>query len=123
MAISAESITLDSIGGAKIDTPQNTIDVKDGQELRVRQVAVEGGVASQVESLVSETPGKTPMQKRVAHIQLAALCCTMFVIGWADGTTGPLLNRIQEVYNVSSDQDPSLPNLNYYSRRTSSLSP
>ncbi|KAK0489623.1 major facilitator superfamily domain-containing protein [Armillaria luteobubalina] len=42
----------------------------------------------------------TPKDYRV-HVQFAALCWSMFLAGWNDGTTGPLLPRIQEVYNVN----------------------
>src|ERR1700729_165691 len=35
-----------------------------------------------------------------ASIQLASVCYSMFLAGWNDGTTGPLLPRIQKVYNV-----------------------
>ncbi|KAJ3731003.1 major facilitator superfamily domain-containing protein [Lentinula guzmanii] len=34
------------------------------------------------------------------YIQLAALYWCMFLAGWNDGSTGPLLPKIQEVYNV-----------------------
>ncbi|KAL4071424.1 major facilitator superfamily domain-containing protein [Scleroderma yunnanense] len=40
----------------------------------------------------------SPAQRRRANIQLVALCWTTFVIGWNDGTTGPLLPRAQRVY-------------------------
>ncbi|KAA1472078.1 MFS general substrate transporter [Dentipellis sp. KUC8613] len=36
----------------------------------------------------------------LANIQFFALCWTLFLAGWNDGTTGPLLSRIQSVYNV-----------------------
>ncbi|KAH7918670.1 MFS general substrate transporter [Leucogyrophana mollusca] len=35
-----------------------------------------------------------------AHIQLATLCFFLYLEGWNDGTNGPLLPRIQKVYNV-----------------------
>lgn len=35
-----------------------------------------------------------------ARVQFSALCWCMFLAGWNDGTTGPLLPRIQEVYHV-----------------------
>jgi hypothetical protein len=44
----------------------------------------------------------TREQKNKAHVQFLALCWTLFLIGWNDGTTGPLLPRIQLVYNVRS---------------------
>lgn len=45
-------------------------------------------------------PVLTSKQKILARVQFAALCWTLFVAGWNDGTTGPLLSRIQEVYGV-----------------------
>ncbi|KAF8265759.1 major facilitator superfamily domain-containing protein [Lactarius quietus] len=35
-----------------------------------------------------------------AKIQFFVLCWTLFLIGWSDGSTGPLLPRIQSVYHV-----------------------
>jgi hypothetical protein len=35
-----------------------------------------------------------------ANIQFISLCYSLFLAGWNDGTTGPLLPRIQEVYHV-----------------------
>lgn len=40
-------------------------------------------------------------EKWKARIQLAACCSTLFLAGWNDGTTGPLLPRIQANYHVS----------------------
>ena len=36
-----------------------------------------------------------------AWLQFAACSWTLFMAGWNDGSTGPLLPRIQEVYHVS----------------------
>ncbi|KAK7034515.1 hypothetical protein VNI00_012362 [Paramarasmius palmivorus] len=44
---------------------------------------------------------QTKAQKRIAWIQYATLLWTLFLAGWNDGTTGPLLPRIQSVYRVS----------------------
>ena len=41
-------------------------------------------------------------QKITSRIQFAALCWSLFLLGWNDGTIGPLLPRIQEVYHVGS---------------------
>ncbi|KAF8870181.1 major facilitator superfamily domain-containing protein [Infundibulicybe gibba] len=35
-----------------------------------------------------------------SRIQFASLCWCLFLAGWNDGSTGPLLPRIQEVYHV-----------------------
>ncbi|KAJ8694718.1 hypothetical protein PTI98_007369 [Pleurotus ostreatus] len=39
-------------------------------------------------------------QATTSWIQFATLCWCFFLTGWNDGTTGPLLPRIQEVYNL-----------------------
>ncbi|KAK1223948.1 hypothetical protein PQX77_013169 [Marasmius sp. AFHP31] len=44
---------------------------------------------------------QTRAQVIKARIQLGTLFWTMFLAGWNDGTTGPLLPRIQEVYHVN----------------------
>ncbi|KAI0323777.1 MFS general substrate transporter [Cubamyces sp. BRFM 1775] len=38
--------------------------------------------------------------RRRGRIQFATLCWSIFVAGWSDGTLGPLLLRLQAVYNV-----------------------
>ena len=44
--------------------------------------------------------GKVPRWK--PHVQFATLFFALYLAGWNDGTTGPLLPRIQEFYHVSS---------------------
>ena len=43
----------------------------------------------------------TKKESRMARAQFLALCWVLFVIGWTDGSTGPLLPRIQSFYDVS----------------------
>ena len=38
--------------------------------------------------------------KSRARIQFFALCWSLFLMGWCDSSTGPLLPRIQNVYHV-----------------------
>jgi hypothetical protein len=45
--------------------------------------------------------GPSNKEERVARAQFLALCWTLFVVGWTDGSTGPLLPRIQTFYDVS----------------------
>jgi hypothetical protein len=45
--------------------------------------------------------GPTKKEERVARAQFLALCWALFVVGWTDGSTGPLLPRIQTFYGVS----------------------
>lgn len=45
-------------------------------------------------------PTVSARARRKAHIQFVTLCWTLFTLGWNDGTTGPLLPRIQRVYHV-----------------------
>ena len=43
----------------------------------------------------------TTKEARTARAQFLALCWSLFMIGWTDGSTGPLLPRIQKFYDVS----------------------
>ena len=44
----------------------------------------------------------TKQEANVARAQFLALCWGMFVMGWTNSSTGPLLLRIQTFYDVSS---------------------
>ncbi|EJF64656.1 MFS general substrate transporter [Dichomitus squalens LYAD-421 SS1] len=46
-------------------------------------------------------PMLTKAQRRKSWLQFGALCMAIYVAGWNDGTTGPLIPRLQEVYHVS----------------------
>lgn len=48
----------------------------------------------------SDLKARTKRQRLRARVQFATLCWVMYLAGWNDGTTGPLLPRIQKVYNV-----------------------
>ncbi|RDX45187.1 MFS general substrate transporter [Lentinus brumalis] len=66
---------------------------------------VETGPAECLDSQSGRVPSSavaagTPASRRLARIQFATLCWTLFLAGWNDGTTGPLLPRIQRVYHV-----------------------
>ena len=53
-------------------------------------------------SIASDTQVvQTKAQRLRARIQFATLCWTLYLAGWNDATTGPLLPRIQKVYHVS----------------------
>ncbi|KAL1676951.1 major facilitator superfamily domain-containing protein [Schizophyllum commune] len=44
---------------------------------------------------------RTREQIRAGHLQFFAACYASMLAGWNDGTTGPLLPRIQQVYGVN----------------------
>jgi len=46
------------------------------------------------------SPKLSKLQKRNSMVQFLALCWSIFLLGWNDGSTGPLLPRIQEHYMV-----------------------
>ena len=63
---------------------------------------------------VSRPPVATPFtptarQRKSGLIQYLAICWSIYVVGWHDGSNGPLLPRIQQEYKVCSKL--SLPNL------------
>lgn len=43
----------------------------------------------------------SPKARRWLEIQYACLCIALFLAGWNDGTSGPLIPRIQRYYNVN----------------------
>lgn len=50
--------------------------------------------------VASESEVDPRVLKRKLQIHFATMCSSLFLAGWNDGTTGPLLPRIQEVYHV-----------------------
>ncbi|KAI5897112.1 MFS general substrate transporter [Schizophyllum commune H4-8] len=52
-------------------------------------------------SVQSAQEGRTGRQVREGYLQLFAVFWSMILLGWNDGTTGPLLPRIQTVYDVN----------------------
>ncbi|KAG5649600.1 hypothetical protein H0H81_002891 [Sphagnurus paluster] len=59
----------------------------------------------------TQAPARSRDQIRKGRVQFVALCWTLFIAGWNDGTLGPLLPRIQNVYHVVAYtmQAPALP--------------
>ncbi|KAK2462133.1 hypothetical protein APHAL10511_005831 [Amanita phalloides] len=51
--------------------------------------------------LISSPPIRTKKQITKEYINFIALCWTMFLVGWNDASTGPLLLRIQAAYRVN----------------------
>ena len=45
---------------------------------------------------------RTREQIRAGHLQFFAACYASMLAGWNDGTTGPLLPQIQQVYGVGA---------------------
>ncbi|EIW55079.1 MFS general substrate transporter [Trametes versicolor FP-101664 SS1] len=80
-------------------TPAATA-VDEGKE--VEYVETNAAANSEQPSRAQSTtfPATTPAMKLKARIQFATLCWSLFMAGWNDGTTGPLLPRIQSVYHV-----------------------
>ncbi|KAG0691994.1 hypothetical protein DFH29DRAFT_606851 [Suillus ampliporus] len=64
-------------------------------EMRVESSATASGAAS-----ISDLKAQTKGQRLRARVQFATVCGSMYVAGWNDGSTGPLLPRIQTVYGV-----------------------
>lgn len=59
-------------------------------------------VQSELDPLIQrDVKVPTKQEAHVARAQFLALCWSLFVMGWTDGSTGPLLPRIQIFYSVS----------------------
>jgi hypothetical protein len=60
-------------------------------------------VRSELDPLIQHVVKVPSVQEaNVARAQFLALCWSMFVMGWTNSSTGPLLPRIQAFYGVSS---------------------
>lgn len=53
------------------------------------------------QTLAAPDPALAAAHKRKSLVHFAALCGCLFVNGWNDATTGPMLPRVQEKYGVS----------------------
>lgn len=61
---------------------------------------------------------RTKRQENAEKIQFAALCWCLFLTGWNDASTGPLLPRIQDVYHVRLTKPHNSPHLTQYACRS-----
>nr|VWO96590.1 Major facilitator superfamily transporter [Ganoderma boninense] len=75
----------------------------DNEEKSVRKsLEVVNGDSESIQPIdipATAVSASTPAMRRKARIQFITLCWTLFLAGWNDGTTGPLLPRIQIVYH------------------------
>ena len=84
-------------------TPAPSTTVQSDPNVTVTENAVPDQSASSEhgESSVLSVDGNAAMSmRRKAHVMYGALLYSMLLSGWNDGTTGPLLPRIQAVYHV-----------------------
>lgn len=88
--------------GEKVSPP--SADRPDSEKLS-QEVVYSDVDATRPPSLRNVDAVKTPAMRRKAQIQFATLCWSIFVAGWNDGTLGPLLPRLQEVYHVSTQSN------------------
>ena len=58
---------------------------------------------SELDSLIRHSEYKpTKKQARLALLQFLTFCSALFMVGWTDGSTGPLLPTIKDFYGVST---------------------
>lgn len=76
----------------------NTATIQDVESTQHEQLAQSD---SELDPLIHHVQGQTKKEARMAYAQFLALCWALIVIGWTDGSTGPLLPRIQTFYDVS----------------------
>ncbi|KAK1225385.1 hypothetical protein PQX77_011675 [Marasmius sp. AFHP31] len=98
-----ELTVLDSVGPPRteaIGLPTNPKDSKlEHRHPQSGETVPELGLSLGNEPRLVEKP--THAQVIQGRLQLATLFWTMFLAGWNDGSTGPLLPRIQAVYHVN----------------------
>lgn len=80
-----------------IDTRLDSCEPEKSSSLDLRTTKQEGDVDAQGQPIL---PGKTRKQTVVSNVQFASACWSLFIIGWNDGTTGPLIPRMREEYEI-----------------------
>ncbi|KAI4520809.1 MFS general substrate transporter [Schizophyllum commune Loenen D] len=79
-----------------------TVSKKGSVEGGDTEVGPATGTSSTVEGGQGTPPGeRTRKMVMTDYLQFFAACWSMVLAGWNDGTTGPLLPRIQQVYDVN----------------------
>jgi hypothetical protein len=81
-----------------VSTP-SVLNIPPGDGIEVRPERCHDSIS---DSPTSISPRLSKIQKRNSIVQFLALCWCIFMLGWNDGSTGPLLPRIQEEYRVIS---------------------
>ena len=74
-----------------------SVDVESGGDVQARGQPA----AQESETMTTIDPAREAEYRRKSLIHFLALCWSLFVNGWNDATTGPMLPRIQEKYNAS----------------------
>ena len=77
--------------------------LNDNTNLDVESTDHEQPLQSELDPLIQPDVKVVPSKQEmhVARAQFLTLCWTMFVMGWTNSSTGPLLPRIQIFYDVS----------------------
>ena len=75
--------------------------VKNNTNLDVESTAHGQCAPSELDPLIRhDTPVPTKKQSHLAFLQFLAFCSALFMVGWTDGSTGPLLPTINRFYGV-----------------------
>ena len=101
-ASSVESAVLEAYVTQEITIPESHIQTHTctpSRELKEKDIDTQTLQAASGRSS-AETVGLTRRQRRISRFQYGTLCYTLFIIGWNDGSTGPLIPRMREVYHV-----------------------
>ena len=98
------TVSAEGVANPRHPTPRSSDDVE--LSILARKVSAgDPGIAMKQASTIThtdDTVDQTKAQRLRARIQFATLCWTLYLAGWNDGSTGPLLPRIQKVYHVGT---------------------
>ena len=86
-------------GSSSSNNPKNDQLLPSGVEV-IEMAELGSTHGNAVPSATTVFPAASPRTRRIASIHFVTLCWTLFLAGWNDGTTGPLLTRIQDIYHV-----------------------
>ena len=99
-ALQLEGVVLKSMSSSDVPLPREGQPDAPSRDPDVNQrVPSQETLALPTQELGTTT--RSSEMLRQANIMYASMLYTMLLSGWNDGTTGPLLPRIQEYYGVS----------------------
>ncbi|KAK7684563.1 hypothetical protein QCA50_012510 [Cerrena zonata] len=99
-----QTVVSTSVGLPRASLQGDSSAISDHAQIELEELGRRDSAKSIRISTGPTTPLSEPLSRAEAWkgpVQFATLCWTLFLAGWNDGTTGPLLDRIREVYHAN----------------------
>ena len=96
------SLVLGTLSHGHVHSTQSVQKNSQAEEIELSEVNARPTPSEEVKRSVVDVDVSKTSKRRTsrARIQFLSLCWTLFLIGWSDASTGPLLPRLQINYHV-----------------------